>query len=68
MFEYLLQNNNLHDMLVEAVPQLKDKAIELIKELIVGEGSLKRNKKFLYQVQQHLLHDFIIKFVSLSPV
>lgn len=50
MFEYLLEQNKLHDAVVEAVPELKDKAIEFIKELIRGEGTLKRNKKFLYQI------------------
>lgn len=63
MFEYLLEQNKLRDALVEAVPELKDKAVEFIKELIRGKGTLKRNKKFLYQVHLHILCEFVIKFV-----
>jgi hypothetical protein len=43
-------------MVVESFPDLKDKAIEFIKELIRGEGTLIRNKKYLYQVY---VHDFL---------
>ncbi|PNF38244.1 hypothetical protein B7P43_G11616 [Cryptotermes secundus] len=50
MFEYLLEQNKLRDALVEAVPELKDKAVEFIKELIRGKGTLKSDKKFLYQI------------------
>jgi hypothetical protein len=63
MFEYLLEQNKLLDAVLEAVPELKDKAVEFIKELIRGEGTLKRNKKFLYQVHLHVLCEFIINFV-----
>jgi hypothetical protein len=50
MFEYLLENNGLHSVLADSCPELKDNAIEFIKELIKGEGTLIRNKKYLYQV------------------
>ena len=53
MFEYLLEKNGLHSVVVESFPDLKDKAIEFIKELIKGEGTLIRNKKYLYQVYVH---------------
>jgi hypothetical protein len=65
MFEYLLEQNKLHDALVEAVPELKDKAVEFIKELIRGKGTLKRNKKFLYQVLLHILSELVVKFIFL---
>jgi predicted DNA-binding protein with PD1-like motif len=54
MFEYLLKQNELHGAVVEAVPEMKDNAIEFIKELIRGKGTLKKNKKFLYQVHLHI--------------
>jgi hypothetical protein len=56
MFEYLLEKNGLHSVVVDYCPELKDKAIEFIKELIRGEGTMIRNKKYLYQVY---LHDFV---------
>jgi hypothetical protein len=40
-------------MMVESFPDLKEDAIEFIKELIKGEGTLMRNKKYLYQVYVH---------------
>ena len=61
MFESLLEKNGLHSVVVESFPDLKEKAIEFIKELIKGEGTLIRNKKYLYQVYVHdLLHEVCI--------
>jgi hypothetical protein len=61
MFEYLLEKNGLHSVVVESFPDLKEKAIEFIKELIKGEGTLIRNKKYLYQVYVHdLLYEVCI--------
>jgi hypothetical protein len=57
MFEYLLEQNGLRSVVVDAFPELKDRAIEFIKELIKGEGTLIRNKKYLYQVYAH---DFVV--------
>jgi hypothetical protein len=68
MFEYLLKQNGLYDAVVKAVPELKDKAIEFIKELIRGEGTQKSNKKFLYQVHIHILYEFVVKFVFVLPL
>jgi hypothetical protein len=56
MFEYLLKENGLDSVLLEFFPGLKDKAIEFIMELIKGEGTLLRDKKYLYQVY---VHDFL---------
>jgi len=50
MFEYLLEKNGLYSEVVESFPNLKNKAIEFIKELIRGEGKLKKDKKYLYQI------------------
>jgi hypothetical protein len=61
MFEYLLEQNGLHSIMVEAFPELKDKAVEFIKELIKGKGTLIRNKKYLYQVYVYVhVHDCVI--------
>jgi predicted DNA-binding protein with PD1-like motif len=54
MFEYLLEQNKLQDTLTTALPELKDKAVQFIKELIRGKGTLKKNKRFLYQVHLHI--------------
>jgi hypothetical protein len=65
MFEYLLEKNDLRSMVVESFPDLKEKAIEFIKELIKGEGTLMRNKKYLYQVYVHdFLYEVCICFSS----
>jgi hypothetical protein len=65
MFEYLLEKNGLRSMVVESFPDLKEKAIEFIKELIKGEGTLMRNKKYLYQVYVHdFLYEVCICFAS----
>ena len=61
MFDYLLEKNGLHSVVMEYFPVLKEKAIEFIKELIKGEGALIRNKKYLYQVYVHdLLYEVCI--------
>jgi hypothetical protein len=57
MFEYLLEHNGLHSAVEEAFTEMRDTAVEFIKELIRGEGTLMRNKKYLYQVY---VHDFVI--------
>jgi len=65
MFEHLLDSNGLRSMVVESFPDLKEKAIEFIKELIKGEGTLMRNKKYLYQVYVHyFLYEVCICFAS----
>jgi hypothetical protein len=63
MFEHVLKKNGLREVVENAVPELNKTAIEFIKGLIKGEGILKRNKKFLYQVCLYTLHDLFIKFV-----
>ena len=60
MFEYLLEKNGLRTMVVQSFPDLKDKALEFIKELIKGEDNPMRNKKYLYQVY---VYDFYMKFL-----
>ena len=65
MFQYLLEKNGLHSALVGYFPELKDKAVEFIKELIKGEGTLFRNKKYLYQVYVlDFLYEVCICFAS----
>jgi hypothetical protein len=68
MFEHLLKKNGLREVVEKEVPELNKTAIEFIKGLIKGEGILKRNKKFLYQVCLYMLHDLFIKFVFVFPL
>ena len=53
MFEYLLENNSLYSEVKESFSNLKGNAIEFIKELIKGEGTMMTDKKYLYQVNVH---------------
>ncbi|XP_021932855.1 deoxynucleoside triphosphate triphosphohydrolase SAMHD1 isoform X3 [Zootermopsis nevadensis] len=50
MFEYLLENNGLREAVKDAVPEMKENAIQFIEELIRGKGTVRSNKKFLYQI------------------
>jgi hypothetical protein len=65
LFEYLLDKNNLHEMVKKAISEIEFKgmAVEFIKELIQGKGTIRKNKKFLYQVCLYAIHSVFIKFV-----
>ena len=53
MFEHLLKENHLENLVKESFPVMKGDAITFIKELIKGEGTLMKEKKYLYQVNVH---------------
>ena len=65
MFEYLLKKNGLYSELVNCFPTLGDRAVEFIKELIKGEGTMFRKRKYLYQVYVlGFLYEVCICFAS----
>lgn len=75
MFEYLLENNGLREAVKDAVPEMKENAIQFIEELIRGKGTVRSNKKFLYQVHVciyytslNLINLFVVMYVRYCSV